>query len=429
MPWRIPRLDLIFTKTFALLSTFFVLQLIIGTVAVYHAGISQVETQLQTIDQLVHSDISYKNGTWDLAEYNTDPEVPGQYRLYVITKDGFVIDRWRPIAGYLDTSDMKQLLLYQSPKTEHTITGQTWRLLSLPIHNTRKDTIGVVAVGCLVRANDTLSQIDAQLLQAASTVSKGITVQGGSISTDNLDLRNIPYDISYQIVDQYNKIQAKSNTANNIDRLPNYIDPSYIAPQLQAPTLTRVTAANAQHETFLVESSPLTDASGSVFGAVIVARTISPIFDIAKQLFIISGLTGALLLAAASLFLYTWRHQEQSKTNDVEEKLLHEADIQRISFSKSEPALFVNKNRVDLTYATNQYYLCLALFSAPRKKWETGELLEKFGFEVDQDGWRKIYDAMSNINRKTHEIMEPRLIIVSNKTYQINPSLVALIQK
>jgi len=91
--------------------------------------------------------------------------------------------------------------------------------------------------------------------------------------------------------------------------------------------------------------------------------------------------------------------------------------------------LRINDQQVQLTYATNQYYFCQALFASLKKKWENDELLEKFGEDFDKDGWRKVYDAMAEINRKTAPFLTEKLVVIDNKTYRINPHLAAKISK
>lgn len=93
-------------------------QIAIGALAIYAAASHEVKNSLNSTIQRVKADVHYKDGHWDTSKYDTNPEIPGSYRLYFIAKDGFVIDRWRPIPGYLDTSDFKQLSAYSSPRTE-----------------------------------------------------------------------------------------------------------------------------------------------------------------------------------------------------------------------------------------------------------------------------------------------------------------------
>ena len=90
----------------------YLLQICVSSCVIYYVSITQIKSSLQTIVKRVKEDISYRNGVWDTAKYNADPEIPGRFRLYVFSSDGFVVERWRPIPGYLDTSDVTRLLAY-----------------------------------------------------------------------------------------------------------------------------------------------------------------------------------------------------------------------------------------------------------------------------------------------------------------------------
>lgn len=82
--------------------------------------------------------------------------------------------------------------------------------------------------------------------------------------------------------------------------------------------------------------------------------------------------------------------------------------------------MLINDITIPVPYATNQYYFCVALFSNPSKRWESDELLKKFG-EHDLTEWHKVYDAMKTMNNRVTHIVSEKLFILKNKTYQINP--------
>jgi hypothetical protein len=73
-----------------------------------------------------------------------------------------------------------------------------------------------------------------------------------------------------------------------------------------------------------------------------------------------------------------------------------------------------------IAFATNQYYLCEALFAFPKKRWETDELLDRFGSDVENKNSRTLYDTVLALNRK----FLWRLISYKDKTYQLNPELI-----
>ena len=416
-----------YKKVALLLAGLLTAQLIIGGLVIYLGGLAQTNDYIQAISSRAREDITFVDHTWNTARYDSDPEIPGNYRIYVITKDGFVIDRWRPIPGYLDTSDFRQLLSYQKATTIHTITGQDWRMLSLPIrHN--GNTVGVISVGRIISdVEPGVILVDQELRASAVELMEQLAIDDNALDVSQINVRSIPFTISFQVVDQYNRIQLKSDTANSIDRLPNYIDPSYIADNLNHSFTKFVQAANSS-ERYLVQSTALHDASGSPIGTIIVARTITPYLDLLNNYLIAGTITGALLLGTV-IFIMKRFNGALLHVSDEPLQLLKDDEIREISFVKDECLLVINDQEIAVTYATNQYYMCLALFSRPSKKWETDELVEHFGIDHGVEAWRKLYDAMSSINKKCHMVMETNLIIASNKTYRINPALTSVVVK
>ncbi len=414
-------------KLTLLVGAFYVVQLLAGAAIIYVTAINQTHQFINTISQRAKEDIVYNDGHWDTSKYDADPEIPGTYRLYVITKDGFVIDRWRPIPGYLDTSDFKQLLSYQMPQTVHTVTDQDWRLFSLPVKDKESRVVGLVTVGRFNVAADQTPALDEALQNVAQDLVNGVTVSSSGLNVDKINIRSVPYSTAFQIVDQYNKIRLKSDNASSIDRLPNFIDPSYIADDLRVPSLKKVTDSS-HSETFLVQTAPLFDKSNAPIGTIIVARTISPSLALVRRFLLISSLLGLLLVLLVWWLLVRWC---AAQTNDrpATGKRLRLKSIDSIEFNKLDCTISINDQKIPVTFATNQYYLCHALFAAPRKKWETDELLDRFGVEEAQGGWRKIYDAMTSLNKKLAPVIGERFILTNHKTYYLNPLLVSKIKK
>ncbi len=398
----------------------FAVQLVAGCIIIYFVSIAQTKSFINHISNLAHEDILYKNGTWDTSRYDSDPEIPGNYRIYVISKDGFVIDRWRPIPGYLDTSDFKQLLTYRSPRSIHTITDQNWRIYSLPINDSRGSVIGLIAVGRYGDREDFRVSSDNELIETARQIRHKITVEGSEIDTEDVNIHDVPFETSFQIVDQYNRIHLKSDNSNTIDRLPNYIDPSYITNQLRTPSLQTVKAAKTG-ESFLLQSSPIYDNHQIPVGTVIVARTISPYLDLIRNFAVINLLAAIIIIPAGYGVLIV---NSKKRGGQPIEKLLKLQDIKTIKFDKKASEIKINNQKIAVSYSTNQYYMCAALFGSPKKKWETDDLIEKFGMDHGPDSWRKIYDAMVSINKKASSVVDSKLIISNNKTYQINPDYV-----
>ncbi len=395
-----------------------------GAVIIYYTYTTSTENALDRIIKRVQDDIDITDGSWDLARYNADPVLPGRFRIYVFSSDGFVVDRWRPIASYLDTSDFKNLITYQKPQTVSTIANETWRMYARPIKDDSGATVGVITTAYSHPDTSQLAKTDAVLADAAAMIHKDITVKDGRIDVSEVDGRNVPLEVSYQIVDRYNGILGKSRNTNQLDRTPDFIDPSYIKQGLGSTTSKQIRSQDGDSR-FLVKSAPLIDNHGVQSGVVVVGTTISLLYEVLFVYLLVGGLLGLIVLV---VFLHLLSRFIRTLTPPVHDKPYPLKEITTISFSPKEALLTVNDRSLKLTYATNQYCMCRAVFSAPKKRWENDELIEKFGEELDNNSWRKVYDAHAAINKKTAALMVPDLISINNKTYQLNPKLVKKIR-
>lgn len=408
-------------------TVFVVLQIAIGALAIVYSATSQTYNSLDAVGKRVKQDIVYNNGTWDTSRYDTDAQIPGPYRLYVLTKDGFVIDRWRPIDGHLDTSDFKQLQTYAKPQNVKTVTGHEWRMLSVPINSPSGKVVGLVAVGKLDPENQNLAEADGVLLEAAKHLKVGINADETGIDVSGVDILGLPYNVSFQVVDQFNKIHVKSGNSNSIDRLPNYIDPSYIVENLKAPFWKWVTDSK-NSEMFMLKSEPIVDANGTAVGAVVVARSSNENFN-TLRMYVHSAIVVAIIIVGAfSLFVYLLSKRGKDNEQSAPAPLSLE-EVESIEFDKNNHQLIINDRNIGLTNGTNQYLMLQAMLAAPKKKWSADELLDKIGEDINRNGWRKLYDAMSSVNKKTAAAMVPKLITTSNKTYRVNTELILKIKK
>lgn len=407
-------------KLAIIISAFFVAWFFAGVAIIYHTYTSSTEDALDRIIQRVQDDIDITDGSWDLARYNADPVLPGRFRMYVFSADGFVVDRWRPIAGYLDTSDFKNLLTYQKPQTVSTIANETWRMYARPIKDDSGATIGAITTSYFNPDPSRLDKADAVLADAAAAIHGNIVVEDGQIDVSEVDGRSVPLEVSYQVVDQYNGILSKSRNTNQLDRTPDFIDSSYLKQELESASSREVRSQDGDSR-FLVKSAPLTDGDGNRSGVIVVGTTISLLYEVLFVYFLLGGLLGG---AVVGVFLHFMFRFIKTLAPPVSDKPYALREITAISFSPKDAVLTVNDRSIKLTYATNQYCLCKAIFSAPKKRWENDELIEKFGEELNSNTWRKVYDAHAAINNKVAKIMKPELITINNKTYRLNPKLV-----
>lgn len=381
----------------------------------------------------IQRDIKYKDGKWDMSAYDTDPSVPGRFRLSIFSLDGFVIERWRPIRGFLDTSDFRQLLAYDKPQTIHTITSQNWRTLSLPVTD-GKETLGVIVLSQYYTEGD-IDAIDSQLQKVGEKLQQQIQIQSGHVNTDRIDVRKVPFNISLQIVDRFNTVLLKTNNINSLDRLPNFIDSSYVKQEIHHDqSFRQVSSPQEKDNIFLVKSLNLKDEKGNVYGVVVVAITIVLIYNLMGIYAIASAIFCLFVMIIAYIFM---KRVRSSRDYPIQDELapetkanhLEESHIELIEFDKSEGTLTVNEHVIKFVYGTNQYYMLMAVFGSPKKLWANDELLDRFGEDVTARNARKAYDAMITINNKVAKIMDLKLITSSNKTYRLNPKLLTKIKK
>lgn len=411
-------------KIFGIYIVFFVIQLIVGSFLIYQVAINQTTDSLNQVTNRVKEDITYKNGSWDTHRYIADPELPGTFPVYILSADGFVIDRWKPVHGFLDTSDVRRLLSYQTPGTMNTPTNQSWRILSKPIMS-NDTTLGIITVSYFNQEGDTAS-IDAKLQESITAIESKLRIKNNTIDTTNLDVRDITFGVAVQIVDKFNRIIVKNNNTNSIDQIPNYIDASYIGTVANASPVRQIQDSDTG-ERFLLVSTPMFDTNGSIIGVIVVGRSISYIEQILKNFVILDGILGIILagiFGMISLGFIRGYILQKAQSSVIESNKKHEID--HIAFDKKSGTLVLDDHEIHIPYATNQYYLCEALFASPKKRWEIDELLEKFG-EQDLTNWRKVYDTMLIINKKVTPIIDNKLIVAHEKTYQINPVLASKI--
>lgn len=395
------------------------LQLLFGLFTLYQVYMSQATAYINQTTKRIEDDITFSDGTWNLSRYNADAVVPDTYPIYILSSDGYVIDRWKPIHGFLDTSDTKHLNAYLTPQTVKTPTEQTWRVYSKQIQQNGQN-LGVITIGVYLPSGIPSDDTDTKLAQVANKLAQKISVRNGSLDVSQIDTRDVSFDITFQIVDRYNKIIAKNNNTNSIDRLPNYIDLSYVGNLLTSPNIQQVRDTQT-NEPFLFLTSPLIH-NNTVMGVLVVGRSIASLQDLLGKFLLIDIISGIILSMLGSLLL--WKTLLPKMQQADEEKL---PEVNHILFNKTDSILLLDTTEIVIPYATNQYYLCEALFSHPKKRFETDELLERFG-EHDFSNTRKVYDAMLMVNKKVTPILGTRLIIAKEKTYQINPSLLSKIQ-
>lgn len=411
-----------FTKRTLLLSLLFLFfQAIIGSLLLYQLLIVQTKNSLEGTVKRLRGDITFQNNKWDISSYNADSAIPNDGSIYVIASDGFIIERSRPINGLLDLSRYSLIIPYSSPTTIDTITNETWRVLSAPISNNGQ-TVGVILVAVYKPATEDLLIIDNKLQNAIAQVQPKIYAKGDSIDTSKVDLRKLPFDISFQVVSRFNKVLLQSENSNSVTRVPTFIDRSYINNQLKGDRQKLVKDV-ITHKQYLTLTAPVYDDKKFVEGIIVVGTSVDFIYSLVSIYALLSFLVYLLLLAIfTSLVNYYINKINNNRSNN--ELKLHPKVI---VFMKDAGKLMIDEYRIDIPYASYQYYFCKSLFSKPHKKWEADELLEIFGEDFGREKWRKVYDTLVALNRKT-SYLKDKLFIVKDKRYYINTKFLNLIQ-
>lgn len=401
---------------------FLVVQLFLGSFLFFLNSLSETRANLLKEIDRVSEDVKFAQGKWDTSLYNADSNIPSNAPLYIITSEGFVIDRWKPIHGLLDVSEFTHILAYSAPQTINTITNENWRVLSAPISN-GNEVVGAILVTAYKPDPQSFDIIDKQLTQTISDIRQVISVTNETINVTRLDPRKLPYNITYQIVNKFNKILIQSDSVNSITRTPTFIDSSYVDNQLKAPREQQIADSQTQ-ENFLVETSPMYDNANNIIGIIVAGAPISSLYDVIRTHLVTFGLAGSTaLLLFSPLFIFLLRKGVSRGISLSLAKKIPDT----IYFVKKDSKLFFDDRSIDIPYASYQYYFCDALFTKPTKRWEVDELLELFGETIGNNEWRKVYDTMIALNKKISEILGEKLFIVKNKTYRINPQLVAKI--
>lgn len=382
-------------------------------------------TNLQSLVERTKNDLQYTNGTWNTTKYNADPYTPhpggsGGFNgsLYVITEDGYVIERTQPINGILDSADFKHLITFGAPQTISIITNDQWRVLSGPIVNKQGVIVGVVMVAYFNPEPQQLSEIDKQLSRDLSYITTSLTVSDDKIDVSKIDIRNINYDTSFEVVNRFNRVLL------NTGRVPTYIDPSYVEQEIAKPEGQVYVTDAVTNKSYILYRANLTDNSGRTVGTIIAGRPIDYINTVMQEAFLPAALASIAAIVAVAFFVFRYGKALGNDQDIIEETQKH-AVPDTISFDAKNSTIAINDTVVQVPYATNQYELADAVFSQPTKRWELDELLEKFGDTEDFGNWRKVYDATLALNKRTGL----KIVVYKDKTFRFNPELVSHLKK
>ncbi|MBP7967232.1 cache domain-containing protein [Candidatus Woesebacteria bacterium] len=384
---------------------------IFSAVVVYVASFELSKREVDKIVTRMHEDIRYKNGFWDLYYLNSDPLLPGSYSHYILATQGYVIERWRPINGFIDTANLDHILQFQTIQTVTSPANETWRVYSQPLKQ-GESVVGGIFVSRYIGEGDDIAIIDKRLAQDMQFVKNKVRVNGETIDTSKLDVRETQYDISIKIVDKYNTIVSKTNNSNSIDRAPNYIDSSYVRRQLEAPRY-RTIYDSVTNEPFLIVTSSVFDEQNKVVGVIIVGKSLTFLFELLGA-YIVAMLLFTLILIPFVVYFYKKRYPGNA--------------VKNISFDTTDGILRIDSSKIEIPGDTHQYHVLYCLFKNEDHMCTAEDISDQFG-DADGNIWRRVYDVMLILNKKTEPYLEDKFIIIRNKKFLINPILHTKISK
>lgn len=360
---------------------------------------NQLNDDLENLTGIIKGDISYQDGQWDITKYLNDSQIPNNLPLYIITSEGFVIDRRNIIPNFLDTSDLRFSSSFQTPQTIVSPAGETFFMYSKPIIRDRF-TYGTILLAYHQPEYFSINEIEIQLKDLGRMIDSQINISQNNLDLSAFDHKTVSSKISHQIVDTENKVLITSGP------IPSYVDRSYLAAYKKPEFL--------KFGEYLIHTSPITKDNRQL-GVVISAQKTADLPLILVYRAIIFLAAGILILA-----LITYVLSKKNSTSAAQNYLL--------SFSKKDSVLFYQNKTLNIPLDSNQYYVLVALFSKPQKRWETDELAEIiFGqdyFENLKTYWRKIYDAVRSINQKTTNTFGQKIIEAESKTFRLRSHLV-----
>lgn len=415
-------------KLLLLLSFCFIIFLIINYWYIQWISYNRITKNISRSMQQIAIDLEYKNGVLDATKYFQDSDTPVDKPLYILTSEGFVVERLNPIDGFLDTSQISYLNELTTAQTITTPANTTWRVVSKPIVINGKQE-GSILTAYFDPKEDIKNEIDTQLQSVSEDLLSLLNFQDGILSAHKIKTRNIPYSIYFSIVDRFNKVIKEDGGP------PAYIDRSFVAREL-TQRKSRVIKNAKTGESFFVLSQPVYDLNNNSVGVIIMAEPLTYLqefFRYQRNFSIVS----ALIVVIMSIFLlvYIFGREIKKAVQEKTDQLLREVSIKKylnpnsIIFDKKYSLLQCDSHSISIEYGSKQYDLCRSLFSFPKKRWELDEILEKNHMSDHDVNSRTFYDAMLRINNKVMSLIGIKLIMYENKTFRINPDLLPKIVK
>lgn len=282
------------TKTLVVFVVSFLFYLLANDFYLSWSSYNQIQQSLRENTDRIIKDLVFKDGKWDTSAYVNDDQTIQDKPLYIITSDGFIIDRIKPINGFLDTSDFKFSSSFQSPQIITTSVNEQWRMYSKIIINGNKK-LGTIIVGYYQPEVTAIKDIDNQLIGAANTILSEIKLNGDKVDTSNVDIKQVSVKLSVEVVDTFN------HALISVGGTPAYIDRSYIADETAEKY--RTVSDSKTGEQFRIYSKPIFDSSKNLIGIVVSGDSLKQVNNDLRNQLIFLTVSGVVVIIFVSLLL------------------------------------------------------------------------------------------------------------------------------
>ncbi|MFO0703492.1 MAG: hypothetical protein U0525_02085 [Patescibacteria group bacterium] len=373
-----------------------------------------IKSEMTDFTNRIQRGISINGNSWNTSLYVSDPKTPHPQGssgfttpIYIITNDGFIIERSNAIPGMLDATDFEHFLNFKNVTTVKEATNETWSIKTSKILNNKNKTIGIVAASIYKPERFQESSVTNKIDEALNYIKSHIKVRGEKMDISNVDIREIDFDIAFEIVTNYNK------TILSNGRNPSYIDKSLVYDESSKSEFDYLSTNDG--ELFLIHRQKIRDLSGSTVGITVIAESLKQFNTVLNQVVLISCIIFSLLyMLLVSLI---------SRTNLMPENEKYK-EIHKIMFDSENSELIINETSISIVRNSHQYILLKVLFTSTNYTSSAESIFNLFEDLINnKNNYRKVYDAMIAINKKAAPIIGNKLIIQIDNGFSLNPNL------
>lgn len=411
-----------FLTIILIIAIVFALFITANYLSLYQKAYTYTENNLKQLSQALDKDFEIKDGKLNSIAYYQDTSLPYDNTIYIITKDGFVIERSKHFTGLLDAADSSYALSFQQPQTIDGRGNEKWRMISKKIIRNNNDE-GVILVAYNEPNLAILKDIDNTLIEDMNKVDSMIAIREGQLDISNINSRKIKYSTYYQVIDKYNHLLIDEGAP------PSYIDKSYIADYIgKEKVFSKKDILTG--ETYLFYLQPLLKNEGFI----LVGKSIQDFQTVitTQRQFII--ITSFLLLFIILILIIALRKELTTlvsrRVNETIKIISTPTYInpKRITLDIQNGILSFDDKEIQIEYGSRQSEFCFTLMSTPTKRWEQDEIVDKLMLHDDVHD-RTFYDLRTKINRKVFPIIGKDFISYNRGRYFINSELASLILK